>query len=47
MNENLKKVAETLKNDLSLKEKLTAKQYLFIFLVILGIIILAIVEGDA
>jgi drug/metabolite transporter (DMT)-like permease len=30
-----------------LKEKLTRKQYFFIFLVILGIIILAIAEGDA
>ena len=30
-----------------LKEKLTAKQYIFIFMVIIGIIILAVVEGDA
>lgn len=30
-----------------LKEKLTAKQYFFIFMVIIGIIILAVVEGDA
>ena len=30
-----------------LKETLTKKQYFFIFLVILGIIILAVVEGDA
>ena len=30
-----------------LKEKLTKKQYFFIFLVILGIIMLAVIEGDA
>ena len=30
-----------------LKEKLTKKQYFFIFLVILGILILAVIEGDA
>jgi drug/metabolite transporter (DMT)-like permease len=40
-------VVSLLLSRIFLKEKLTAKQYFFIFLVILGILILAVIEGDA
>ncbi|WP_028234202.1 GRP family sugar transporter [Pseudobutyrivibrio sp. MD2005] len=39
-------VVSLLLSRIFLKEKLTAKQYLFLFMVIAGILILAIIEGD-
>ena len=39
-------VVSLLPSRIFLKEKLTAKQYLFLFMVIAGILILAIIEGD-
>ena len=39
-------VVSLLLSRIILKEKLTAKQYFFLFLVIAGILMLAVIEGD-